>query len=342
MVGKRSAVPVLKKRIRMPFSNSTCHVHQRRPRKMAPKLPTGWAQFPPSFLLPESLLPLIAKRGAKYGWSTAPARAKPNRYNQQAAGLPTLLASPKAALERKAFTLPLRTGALAVKKGMTAVYDPETGERTAGTVLQLDRAQVVAHKTKARNGYFAVQVGSGWKHPSNVTRPLLGHFAGAGVSPKRHLAEFRVKDEKGLLSVGQIIGPEWFIEGQFVDARSNCRGMGFAGGMKRWGFSGQPASHGNSKTHRAMGSAGASQGQGSRVLPGKKMAGRMGGQQVTAQNLKVLKVDPEKGIVVVSGSVAGPKNCIVKIQDAIMKPWPVIPEQLPAVREATEPLAAAA
>jgi large subunit ribosomal protein L3 len=139
------------------------------------------------------------------------------------------------------------------------------------------------------------------------------------------LAEFKVKDEKGLLAVGQSIGPEWFLEGQFVDARANCRGMGWAGGMKKWGWSGQPASHGNSKTHRAMGSSGASQGSGSRVHPGKKMPGRMGGQQVTTQNVKVLKVDVEKGLVVLNGCIAGPDGCIVKLQDAIKKPWPVIP-----------------
>lgn len=242
---------------------------------MAPKLPTSWAHLPPSFLLPEAFLPLIAKRGVKYGWTTAPARSKPQRFNQQSAGLPTLLQSDAAALKRKDATLPLRTGALAVKKGMTALYDPETGKRTPCTVLQFDRVQVVAHKTRERNGYFAVQVGSGWKHPSNVTRPLMGHFTGAKVSPKRFMTEFRVRNQDGLLKVGELIGPEWFLEGQFVDARANCRGMGFEGGMKRWGFKGQPASHGNSKNHRTMGSSGASQGSGSRVLPGKKMPGNM-------------------------------------------------------------------
>jgi len=177
---------------------------------------------------------------------------------------------------------------------------------------------------REKHGYFAVQMGSGWKHPSNVTRPVVGHFAGAGVAPKRHLAEFRVRDGKGLLEVGKSVGPEWFLEGQFVDTRSNCRGMGFAGGMKRHGFKGQPASHGNSKNHRTMGSSGPSQGGGSRVHPGKRMPGNMGGQQVTVQNVKVLKVDKEKGLIVVNGCVAGPKGCIVKVQDAIKKPWPVI------------------
>jgi large subunit ribosomal protein L3 len=208
---------------------------------------------------------------------------------------------------------------------MTAIYYPETGVRTPCTVLQVDRLQVVSHKTREKHGYFAVQMGSGWKHPSNVTRPVLGHFAGAGVAPKRHLAEFRVHGKEGLLEVGKSIGPEWFLEGQFVDTRSNCRGMGFAGGMKRYGFKGQPASHGNSKNHRTMGSSGPSQGGGSRVHPGKRMPGNMGGQQVTVQNVRVLKVDSEKGLIVVNGCVAGPKGCIVKVQDAIKKPWPVIP-----------------
>lgn len=307
---------------------------------MAPKLPLSSCAQIPSFLLPnaKAFLPLTAKRGVKYGWTTAPARGKPNRFNQQSAGLPTLSMSPAAALKRKAFTLPLRSGALAVKKGMTALYDPVTGKRTPCTVLQLDRVQVVANKTKARNGYYAVQVGAGWKHPSVLSKPLLGHFSTAGLSPKRFVSEFRVKNDDGLLKIGQSIVPDWFIEGQYVDARANCKGKGFAGGMKRWNFKGQPASHGNSRNHRTMGSSGASQGSGSRVLPGKKMPGNMGGQQVTTQNVKVLKVDNEKGIVVLNGCIAGPNGCIVKLQDAIKKPWPVISV---VGAEATEAVAAA-
>ncbi len=184
---------------------------------------------------------------------------------------------------------------------MSALYDTETGKRQACTIVQMDRVQVVAHKTRQKNGYYAVQIGSGWKHPDNVTRPLLGHYAENGVSPKRHLVEFKVKDERGLLGIGELIGAGWFQEGQFVDAKANSRGMGFAGGMKRYGFKGQPASHGVSLAHRSMGSSGQSQGGGSRVLPGKKMPGRMGGHQVTTQNVKVMKVDDEKGIVVLNG-----------------------------------------
>lgn len=297
---------------------------------MAPKLATSWAKLPPatSFLLLDSLLPLVTKRGVQYGWSTAPKRSKLSRFNQPSAGLPKLTSGPAAALARKANTTPLRTGAIAIKKGMTAFYDPETGKRTPCTVLQLDRVQVIAQKTRQKHGYFALQVGSGWKHPSNVTKPELGHYAVAKTSPKRHMVEFRVKDASGLLPVGQAIYPDWFIEGQFVDARANCKGMGFEGGMKRHHMKGQGASHGNSKNHRTMGSSGASQGSGSRVLPGKKMPGNMGGQQVTVQNLKVMKVDKENGIVVVNGCVPGPKSCTVKLQDAIKKPWPKIPEHL--------------
>ncbi|KAL8887947.1 MAG: hypothetical protein Q9215_004558 [Flavoplaca cf. flavocitrina] len=202
----------------------------------------------------------------------------------------------------------------------------------------MDRVQVVAHKTREQNGYFAVQVGSGWKHPSNVTRPLLGHFAEHKVSPKRDLVEFKIQDESGLLDIGKTIGASWFQEGQYVDARANSRGMGFAGGMKRHGFSGQPASHGTSLTHRAMGSAGQSQGGGSRVYPGKKMAGRMGGHQVTTQNVKVVKVDDAKGLIVLHGSIPGPHGCSVKLSDAVKKPWPSVPTHLLEAQPTTEPV----
>ncbi|KAA8649223.1 mitochondrial 54S ribosomal protein uL3m [Aspergillus tanneri] len=246
---------------------------------------------------------------------------KTSRFNV-GPDLPVLQSTPTAALERKANTLPLRTGVIAIKRGMTAVYDAETGKRTPCTVLQLDRVEVTSCKTRQKHGYFAVQLGSGWKYPSNIPKSLLGHFSANGVSPKRHVYEFRVKDESGLLPVGQTINADWFREGQYVDARSNSKGKGFAGVMKRHGFGGQDRSHGVSLTHRSLGSAGPSQGGGSRVYPGKKMAGNMGNEQNTVQNLKILKVDQENGIVVVNGSVSGPKGCVVRIQDAIKKPWP--------------------
>lgn len=230
---------------------------------------------------------------------------KPSRFNV-GPGLPVLESTSTAALRRKANSLPLRSGAIGIKKGMTAIFDPETGKRIGCTVLQLDRVEVVSHKTRQKHGYWAVQVGAGWKHPSNVTKAMLGHFASQGLSPKRHLFEFRVKDEAGLLPVGESIYANWFQEGQFVDARSNTKGKGFAGVMKRHGFHGQDRSHGVSLTHRSMGSAGQGQGGGSRVYPGKKMAGNMGNTQNTVQNLKILKVDSEAGIVVVSGMSSSP------------------------------------
>lgn len=242
---------------------------------------------------------------------------KPSRFNV-GPGLPVLESTSTAALRRKANSLPLRSGAIATKKGMTAVFDPETGKRTPCTVLQLDRVEVVSHKTRQKHGYFAVQVGSGWKHPSNMTKSLLGHFSVNGLSPKRHVFEFRVKDESGLLPVGQSIHANWFQEGQYVDARSNTKGKGFAGVMKRHGFHGQDRSHGVSLTHRSLGSAGPSQGGGSRVYPGKKMAGNMGNTQNTVQNLKVLKVDPESGIVVVSGETPFPQVYIPRPSLLIM------------------------
>ena len=251
--------------------------------------------LPPQFLLPNFSYTWLPSRGIK-----SISEARQSGFNK-GEGLPRLGSSREAAAARKDHTLPRRSGALATKEGMSAVYDPVTGERRPCTIVQMDRVQVVSQKAKDTHGYYAIQLGSGWKHSSNVTRPLLGHFAKNGVSPKDHLVEFRLRDEGGLLEVGQHITPKWFQEGQFVDVRANSKGKGFAGGMKRHGFKGAPASHGASLSHRAMGSAGQSQGGGSRVLPGKRMAGRMGNEQVTVQSLKVIQIDDEKGFLVLNG-----------------------------------------
>ncbi|KAL2021151.1 hypothetical protein VTK56DRAFT_7457 [Thermocarpiscus australiensis] len=319
---------------------------------MAPRLPARcWRQLPlrpttttmstpssspsaatPSTALPRAsllaattpstlLLPYTPTRTVRSGWSTLPSRAKPHRFNQVTAGLPAPTTGPAAALKRKERTTPVRAGVLAVKKGMT-VFMGRTGARIPCTVLQLDRVQTVLNKTRDRHGYWAVQVSMGERHPGNVTAPLLGYYEAKGIAPKEVLAEFRVRDERGLLPVGVQLLPDWFHVGQRVDVRGHARGMGFAGGMKRHGFAGQEASHGNSLNHRTIGSSGPSQGGGSRVLPGKKMPGRMGGQRVTVQNLPVLMVDNDLGIVVVKGCVAGPKGAVVKIQDACKKPPP--------------------
>ncbi|KAL2134625.1 hypothetical protein VTI74DRAFT_11282 [Chaetomium olivicolor] len=306
---------------------------------MAPRLPARcWRQLalrpsstapttlPRASLLPASsqsttLLPYTQSRTVKSGWTTLPSRAKPHRFNQVTSGLPAPTTGPAAALKRKERTTPVRAGVLAIKKGMT-VFMGKRGGRLPCTVLQLDRVQTVFNKTRQKHGYWAVQVGMGERNPGNVTAPLLGYYEAKGIAPKEVLAEFRVRDERGLLPIGVQLMPDWFHVGQRVDVRSNSRGMGFAGGMKRHGFSGQEASHGNSLNHRTIGSVGPSQGGGSRVLPGKKMPGRMGNQRVTIQNLPVLMVDNELGIVVVKGCVAGPKGTVVKIQDACKKPPP--------------------
>ncbi|KAI1210472.1 translation protein [Annulohypoxylon truncatum] len=302
---------------------------------MASRQPARWAaalsRSSPSLLHPSNpriliterhtLLPRTAQRGVKYGWSTIDRRTKPKRFNQVSSGLPAPTTGPAAALERKSQSTPLRTGVLAVKKGVSAMYTAK-GMRMPCTILQMDQVQVVAAKTREKNGYWAVQLGCGQKEPGNVTAPLLGYFEAKGVAPKRHLAEFKVRGEEGLLPVGVQLQPDWFKVGQYVDARSNSRGMGFAGGMKKHGFKGQEASHGNSKNHRTIGTTGPSQGGGSRVHPGKKMPGRMGNERVTVQNLRVLKVDNEMGIVVINGHVAGPKGCIVQIADAVKKDPP--------------------
>ncbi|KAI9723506.1 MAG: 54S ribosomal protein L9, mitochondrial [Chrysothrix sp. TS-e1954] len=264
----------------------------------------------------------------------------------------TLEATPAAAIQRKRTggTLAPRTGALATKYGMTALYDPDTGVRTPATVLQLDRVQVVGHKTFEKHGYDAVVLGEGWRSPRNVGSAMRGVFAGAkhespmtggivGVSPKRTVREFEVDGQvEGCHpAVGTLIGANWFQTGQFVDVQAKTKGKGFTGVMKRWGMHGQPASHGVSLTHRSLGSAGGGQGSGSRVHPGKKMAGRMGGETHTVQNLKVLQVDAANGILVVNGAVCGPKKGLVKIRDSKKKPWPDVNRGPPAGQEAAQP-----
>ncbi|KAH8696819.1 mitochondrial 54S ribosomal protein YmL9 [Phaeosphaeriaceae sp. PMI808] len=311
---------------------------------MPPKPPLNWGMLPPTFLLPtscRSIVPHIQRNAAQITQPTiahtsvrsikSTNQPRPDRFAHRP-GVPALESTSTAALNRRALKTPRRTGLLATKRGMTAVFNPENGRRFACTVLQLDRNTIMAHKTLDRHGYWAVQVGAGQQEPRNVTKPMLGHFAQAGVSPKRWIEEFRVKNEEGLqVPVGQEVGANWFTVGQWVDVRAMSRGMGFAGGMKRHGFSGQPASHGQSLMHRGMGSAGGSQGSGSRVLPGKRMAGKMGNESVTVKNLQVFLVDEENGILVINGAVPGHKHQLVRIRDAISKPWPEGPMNLAEV-----------
>lgn len=210
----------------------------------------------------------------------------------------------------------MRTGLIAKKLGMTSVYTEE-GVETPVTVLHVDNCQVVANKTIAKDGYTAVQLGSGSAKVKNVSKALRGHYAKAKVEPKRKLVEFRV-DEKGLIEPGVEIVASHFVPGQFVDVVGNSVGKGFAGVMKRHNFAGLEASHGVSVSHRSHGSTGQRQDPG-RVFKGKKMAGHMGTVRVTTQNLQVISVDEERGFIMVRGAVPGADNGFVLVKDACKK-----------------------
>lgn len=228
----------------------------------------------------------------------------------------------------------MRTGLITRKLGMTRVFT-EDGTHVPVTVLHLDRCQVVAQRTEERDGYFALQLGHGTAKAKNVGKPMRGHFAKAKVEPARKLAEFRV-DADALVDVGAELTVEHFIPGQFVDVTGNTIGKGFAGGIKRHGFSGLRASHGVSVSHRSIGSTGNAQDPG-KVFKGKKMPGQMGGDRVTVQNLEVVATDGERGLIMVRGAVPGAEGGYVLVCDAVKKPDP---EGVPfpaAVRGAVAP-----
>ncbi|QPG74697.1 hypothetical protein FOA43_002030 [Brettanomyces nanus] len=207
-----------------------------------------------------------------------------------------------------------RPGVIGVKRGMTCFYDNQ-GRRMPATVIEVDQCEVVYNKTLEKHGYYAVQVGCGYKKPENQTKPMLGHFAQAKVSPKAAVSEFMVKDKAGLIKPGTELRADMFKPGQFVDVISTCKGKGFAGAMKKWGYHGGPATHGASLSHRSMGSIGQNTTP-SRVFPGKKMPGRMGNHEHTIFNLQVLDVNGEKGYMLVKGGVSGSNGSFVRVRDA--------------------------
>jgi large subunit ribosomal protein L3 len=213
----------------------------------------------------------------------------------------------------------MRSGVIAQKLGMTRVFT-DAGEHVPVTVLKLDNCQVVAHRTKAKDGYVAVQLGSGLRKARNVTKAERGHFARAAVEPKRKVAEFRV-DEETILPVGAEITADHFLEGQYVDVCGTSTGKGFAGAMKRWNFGGLRATHGVSISHRSHGSTGGRQDPG-KVFKNKKMAGHLGDERVTTQNLKVVRTDVERGLILVEGSVPGVKGGWIMVSDAVKRKLP--------------------
>lgn len=213
----------------------------------------------------------------------------------------------------------MRSGVIAQKVGMTRVFT-DAGEHVPVTVLRLATCQVVAHRTKDKNGYVALQLGSGARKPKSLTKATRGHFAVAKVEPKRKLAEFRV-DESELIPVGAEITADHFVVGQFVDVTGTSIGKGFAGGMKRWNFGGLRASHGVSISHRSIGSTGGRQDPG-KTFKNKKMPGHMGVERVTTLNLKVVQTDVERGLILVEGAVPGANGGWITLRDAVKKKLP--------------------
>ncbi|MFL4473278.1 50S ribosomal protein L3 [Paeniglutamicibacter sp. MACA_103] len=205
-------------------------------------------------------------------------------------------------------------GLLGTKLGMTQVWD-ENNNLIPVTVVQADSNVVTQLRNAERDGYTAVQIGYGQIDPRKVTKPLAGHFEAAGVTPRRHVVELRTADAESY-AAGQELSVEIFAAGQKVDVVGTSKGKGFAGVMKRHGFHGAPASHGAHKNHRKPGSIGGASTPG-RVFQGQKMAGRMGAERVTTQNLTVHAVDAEKNLLLIKGAVPGARGRVVLVRTAV-------------------------
>jgi large subunit ribosomal protein L3 len=213
----------------------------------------------------------------------------------------------------------MRSGLIAQKVGMTRVFTDE-GESVPVTVLKLDQVQVVAHKTEEKDGYTALQLGAVKAKVKNVAKAQRAVFANAKVEPKKKLVEFRV-EPANLIEVGAELTADHFVAGQFVDVQGTTLGKGFAGGMKRWNFGGLRATHGVSVSHRSIGSTGGRQDPG-KTFKNKKMPGHLGSETVTVQNLKVVSVDAERGLILVKGAVPGHEGAFVLVKDAVKKKLP--------------------
>ena len=213
----------------------------------------------------------------------------------------------------------MRSGLILKKMGMTRIFD-NSGNSFPVTVLKLEENQVVKVLDRNKNGYFAIQVGTGKVKTKNIGKAIRGHFAKSNVEPKKILKEFRV-DEDMLVEEGKIFSINHFSVGQKIDVSGVSHGKGFSGGMKRHNFAGLEATHGVSISHRSHGSTGNSQDPG-RVWKGKKMAGQYGNVNKTIQNLIVLQINDVDDLLYVKGSVPGPKNGYLTVRDAIKSTLP--------------------
>jgi large subunit ribosomal protein L3 len=204
-------------------------------------------------------------------------------------------------------------GILGEKLGMTQVWD-EDNKIVPVTVVKAGPCVVTQVRSAENDGYSAVQLGFGPIDPRKVNKPSAGHYAKAGVTPRRHLVELRT-DDASEYTLGQELGPDVFEAGQMVDVAGTSKGKGFAGTMKRHNFKGVSASHGSHRNHRKPGSIGACATPG-RVFKGVRMAGRMGGERQTTQGLTVHAVDAEQGLILIKGAVPGPKGGLVFVRSA--------------------------
>ena len=205
-------------------------------------------------------------------------------------------------------------GLLGKKLGMTQAWD-ENNKMVPITVVEAGSNVITQIKTLENDGYTAIQIAYGAIEPRKVNKPEAGHFAKASLAPRRFLAEIRTNDADSY-SVGQELGVEVFEVGALLDVVGTSKGKGFAGHMKRHGFAGVGASHGQHRNHRKAGSVGATSTPG-RVFKGTRMAGRMGSDRVTTLNLKLHAVDAEKGLLLIKGAVPGPKGSLVFVRNAV-------------------------
>ena len=204
---------------------------------------------------------------------------------------------------------------LGKKLGMTQIFTEE-GKVVPVPVVEAGQCVVVGNKTVENDGYNAVQLGFGAVKDKNVTKPMQGVFAKAGVTPVKFIREIRLADASEF-TAGQIIGVDTFAAGEMVDVVGTAKGKGFAGGIKRHNFARGPMGHG-SKSHREPGSIGPRMsGGGGKVFKGKKLPGQMGGQRVTIQRLSVVRIDTERNLILIKGAIPGPKKCLVIIKNTV-------------------------